>query len=186
MLSDETFGDWPKPPWDDWYMGMAFYVAQRSPDPATKHGSIFVTQNHSPIVFGYNAFPQDSFDDEIPTTRPEKYDYMIHSEENCISMAAEQGLSLKDSVVYITGHPCVKCFRMMLRAGVKEIIHGNVSSNCVTAENIATIGLMNRSKSMKAKTSKNVDKIYIHRYEGNVDFLSILQRTITYAKIKSF
>jgi len=173
----EQFEGWNKPSWDDWYMGLAFYVSQRSPDTSTKHGCVFISQDYEPIVFAYNAFPQDCDDENMPMTRPDKYDVMVHAEENGIDIAAKQGKRLKDSILYVTGPPCMKCFRSLIRCGVLKVIYGPVASNCVTAHDDKMIALMNKSK----KTGK--DKIELVEYVG--EFIPVLQQTISYVRIKT-
>ena len=57
-------------------------------------------------------------------TRPEKYAYMAHSEENSIANAAREGIALKRATFYITGYPCSRCFRSMKNAGAARIVYG--------------------------------------------------------------
>ena len=32
-------------------------------------------------------------------------------------------MSVKDSVIYVTNHPCVVCSKMIINAGIKEIVY---------------------------------------------------------------
>jgi dCMP deaminase len=47
----------------------------------------------------------------------------LHAEQNAIIQAALFGISIKDSVLYVTNTPCVVCAKMLINAGVKEIIY---------------------------------------------------------------
>jgi len=133
-----------RPSWDQYYMDMTFYIAQKSLDPHTKHGCMVVDSEHTPLSMGFNSPPRGCIDEEIPLTRPEKYPFMIHAEENAIINAARSSVSLKGSTFYITGHPCPKCFRMILNVGAIKIIYGSVNSKCIAEEDLKAIGIMNQ------------------------------------------
>jgi dCMP deaminase len=124
-------------------MDMVFYISQKSLDPHTKHGCIVVDKEYTPLSMGYNGPPRGCLDDLIPLTRPEKYAYMVHSEENAILNASRSGVSLKGSTFYITGFPCSRCFRGILNAGAEKIVYGPVNSNCISEEDKKAIELMN-------------------------------------------
>lgn len=135
-----------RPSWDEYYMDMAFFIAQKSLDPSTKHGCIAVDEDHTVLSIGYNSPPRGCVDENIPLTRPAKYPYMVHSEENAIINAARSGVSLKGSTFYITGSPCSRCFRGILNVGAIRIVYGPVNSNCISEEDKQAIEIMNQSK----------------------------------------
>ena len=45
--------------------------------------------------------------------------FTIHAEQNAICYAAKEGVSLKDSVAYVTHYPCINCFKLLV-AGIKS------------------------------------------------------------------
>ena len=47
---------------------------------------------------------------------------VIHAESNAVAFAARHGVSLKDSVAYITHVPCLKCLMLLKQAGIKTVI----------------------------------------------------------------
>jgi dCMP deaminase len=47
----------------------------------------------------------------------------LHAEQNVIIQAAVFGTSIKGSTLYCTNTPCVVCVKMLINAGVLEIIH---------------------------------------------------------------
>jgi dCMP deaminase len=47
----------------------------------------------------------------------------LHAEQNAIIQAAVFGVSIKGSVLYCTNTPCVVCVKMLINAGVTEIIY---------------------------------------------------------------
>ena len=46
----------------------------------------------------------------------------LHAEQNVLLQAALYGISLKDSVLYCTNQPCVICAKMLINAGVEEVV----------------------------------------------------------------
>lgn len=50
-------------------------------------------------------------------------DTVLHAEENLVAFSAKNGISLNDCVLYITMAPCIRCARMLVAAGVKEIMY---------------------------------------------------------------
>ena len=49
----------------------------------------------------------------------------LHAEQNVILQAARHGMSVRDSVLYITNSPCSICAKMIVNAGIKEVIIGD-------------------------------------------------------------
>ena len=153
--------------WKVLWMTLAFQVSQRSKDPSTQHGCIFVDDHNKFISMGYNSFPRDCMDDSLPTTRPDKYKVMIHSEINAIGNATDRR-ELVGSTAYITGHPCPNCFGAMLNAGIGHIIYGPVGSHCLDKSDIDIIGQMNISAAtfkIKIRITKfeqwaKIDEVY--------------------------
>ena len=46
-----------------------------------------------------------------------------HSEVNAICQAAINGVSVKDSIAYVTGEPCLECLRTLICAKIASIIY---------------------------------------------------------------
>jgi len=132
-----------KPPWDSYFLTMCFLAAQRSIDQSTKHGCVAVDDENTLLGIGYNGPIRGSDDTKVPQERPAKYAYFIHSEENLIIASAKNGVSLKNSTFYVTGHPCTTCFRMIKQVGAKRIVYGMVGSACVDENAKKIINEMN-------------------------------------------
>jgi len=165
------FVDWVKPEYGVSFMAQAFVISMRSIDPSTKHGCIVTDNENRPLSYGYNGPPRGCDDSKIPLTRPEKYKYMKHAEKNAILNAANTGNKLKDSIFYVTGHPCVDCLSDIINVGASKIIYGPVESHCITDEDREIMKFM----------LKNRDLIVVP-FEGDV--LSVLKKTMEYYKIK--
>jgi len=46
-----------------------------------------------------------------------------HAEENAITQAAYHGIAVKDAVLYCTFSPCLLCARMIVNAGIREVVY---------------------------------------------------------------
>lgn len=108
-----------RPSWDEYFLNIAKLVSSRSNDSQTRHGCVIVDKDNHIIGTGYNSFPKGMRDNELPNTRPEKYDYVVHSEVNCLLNCV---VSPVGSRAYVTGQCCNHCCFCLHNAGVEEII----------------------------------------------------------------
>ena len=46
----------------------------------------------------------------------------LHAEQNAIIQAARYGIDIEGSSIYITTEPCSVCAKMLINAGIKEIV----------------------------------------------------------------
>lgn len=110
--------------WDEYFMGIAEAVAQRSKDPTTKVGCIIVTDDRVISSTGYNGIPAGVSDSTHRMQRPAKYLWTSHAEENAVALSARVGARLKGGAAYVTHAPCARCARMLIQAGIKEVFVG--------------------------------------------------------------
>lgn len=104
-------------------MGIAESVSQRSHDEETKVGGIFVKNDTGMIIAtGHNGFVRGAPDDLLPKTRPDKYQYIVHAEENLLAHTSRNGIAIDNCTLVITLSPCQKCLRLMWQAGITEVI----------------------------------------------------------------
>lgn len=111
----------------EYFMGIAEAVSLKSHDAETKVGGVLVKNDTDVVVAtGYNGFVRGAPDDKLPTTRPDKYQYMVHCEENLIASAAKNGINIGNCTLVITMSPCQKCLRLLWQAGVTRVICKNL------------------------------------------------------------
>jgi len=110
--------------WDERFFQVAKDVASWSPDPSSKIGAIFVSQENLPLSWGWNAFPRkvnSIKEDEVD--RETKYKYVIHAEANAIYNATRNGICLKNSRLYVYGiPPCLECAKAIIQVGTIRVI----------------------------------------------------------------
>lgn len=104
------------------HMGHAQYISTWSKDPSSKIGAVAVVGSGLPII-GYNGFPRGMKDtEERLNDRAQKYPRTVHAEMNCIYNAAELGVSLRNSSMFVYGLPvCGPCSLGVIQAGIKKV-----------------------------------------------------------------
>lgn len=111
------------PTWDEFFMGMAEYVSQKSKDRSRKVGAVIVDQRHSVLSLGWNGFPR-GVDDDVDSrhSRPDKYLYTEHAERNALFNALPRGVPLQGGIFYVNWYPCCDCARAIIQSGIVELI----------------------------------------------------------------
>lgn len=104
--------------WDQYFMAIALTTAMKSKDNSTQVGALIVAPDNTIISTGYNGPPRYINDALVPTTRPEKYYYVIHAEANAILTAKRD---LKGCTLYCTLFPCHDCTKMIIQSGITTI-----------------------------------------------------------------
>lgn len=105
------------------YMDMADVVSKRSHDSETKVGSVLVRASNNTLVStGFNGFIAGAPDKLLPNTRPDKYEYVLHSEMNLIANCAKNGISTDGCYVVCTMSQCSACVRLLVNSGITRVI----------------------------------------------------------------
>lgn len=120
-----------RPDWDDYFMGIARVVASRSNCVKRKVAAV-VTRDKRIISTGYNGTPRGTTNcneggcprcnDLAPGGTRLDECLCSHAEENAITQAAYHGVSLKGGTIYTTFSPCLQCTKMIINAGLSEVI----------------------------------------------------------------
>ena len=120
-----------RPSWDEYFIGMVSLVSRRSTCLRRKVGSVLV-RNKRILATGYNGSPQGISHCEtagclreklrIPSGRNHELCRGLHAEQNVIIQAALYGVSTEGSTLYVTCTPCSICAKMIINAGIKEIV----------------------------------------------------------------
>ena len=108
--------------WDNYFMGLAQYVASASKDPSTQVGAVIVDrQSRQVLGMGYNGFPRGVADkSERYADRAIKYPMVVHAEPNAILAAG--GRDLSESIMYVTLFPCCDCSGIIIQSGIRELV----------------------------------------------------------------
>lgn len=107
-----------RPSWTDYFLGLAKVISQRSHDVHTQHGCVITDSNHRILGVGYNGFPKGLDDNKLPTSRPDKYHWMVHSERNALSNCV---IRPDNGIAYVTGQCCNDCIIALWQEGVTTV-----------------------------------------------------------------
>lgn len=111
--------------WQTYFMEIAWIVSSRSKDPRTKVGCVISGPDREIRSTGYNGPPRGVADLPERLEKPAKYLWISHAEENAVAQAARIGVSLKDATAFVTHHPCARCARSLIQAGVRCVVVGD-------------------------------------------------------------
>lgn len=111
----------------DYYMDVAHRTAQLSEATRLKVGAVLVRDNDilsvgfngTPIGYHTNECEYVNADGELVTNES----VVIHGEMNAIIHANRKGISVQDSIMFITHTPCWNCSKHMVQLGIKEIYY---------------------------------------------------------------
>ena len=112
-------------------MKMAYLASERSTCLRRKVGAIIVIDKRV-LTTGYNGAPKGlphcqetgclREQRNVPSGERHELCRGVHAEQNAIIQAAVFGVSVKGATIYITNYPCSVCVKMLLNAGITEIV----------------------------------------------------------------
>ena len=112
--------------WNNYFMSLAYLISNRSPCNRLHVGCIIVKDNRV-ISSGYNGFlPNCEHTSRVVNNHEQS---TVHAEQNCIADCAKRGVNVNESTAYITHFPCINCCKILLAAGIKEIIYNSDYKN---------------------------------------------------------
>jgi len=120
-----------RPEWDEYFLKMAYLVAERSTCLRHHVGAVIVRDKRI-LTTGYNGAARGVKDclelgclrDEknIPSGQRHEICRAIHAEQNAIIQAGLHGINIGDSIIYCTHSPCILCAKMLVNARVKKFV----------------------------------------------------------------
>ena len=115
-----------RPSWDEYFLEIAKVVAKRSTCDRANVGAV-IAKNKVILSTGYNGAPRGlAHCDDVGHEMVDGHCIRTaHAETNAIAQAAKNGTPIEGASIYLTISPCYDCFKMMVNAGIKEVIYGN-------------------------------------------------------------
>lgn len=121
-----------RPSWDEYFMKIAQVASLRSNCIKRKVAAVIVRERRV-ISTGYNGTPRGTtncYEGGCPRcnnladsgTKLEEC-LCSHGEENAITQAAYHGVSVKGGTLYTTFAPCLMCTKMIINAGIQEVVY---------------------------------------------------------------
>lgn len=131
-MSDKNIVD-PRPSWDSYFMSIAHVVSTRGNCLRRKVAAVVVSDNRI-ISTGYNGTPRKVTNcfaggcprcsGDAPSGSSLEECICVHAEQNAICQAAYYGIRLEGSTIYVTISPCLTCAKLIINAGIKEVVYG--------------------------------------------------------------
>ncbi len=146
------------PPWDDFFMAMAFCVATRSKDPIAQNGAVVVSHSHCVLGVGWNGPPKGVLDQDIDWTR--RGMISVPAEENALDHVLAAPAALEGATVYVTGPPASASVKRLISRGIKKIVYG--------PQNLASVS---EDDWLITKEWVKLTRITLERYTGNLNWL---------------
>ncbi len=120
-----------RPDWDEYFLDIAKLVAKRSTCLRRQVGALIV-KNRRILTTGYNGTPTGITHCEVvgclrkklkvPSGERHELCHGLHAEQNSIIQAALYGVNIEGGTLYCTNQPCSICAKMLINAGIKEIV----------------------------------------------------------------
>lgn len=134
-----------RPGWDEYFMEIAKVVALRS-NCRRRHVAAVIVKDRRIISTGYNGTPRGikncdeggcpRCNSDIPSGAGLEECICSHGEENAIVQAAYHGICVKGATLYTTFSPCLLCAKMIINAGIAEVVYNEHYSIDATARRI--------------------------------------------------
>ena len=121
-----------RPSNDEYFMEMAQLVSSRSTCLRRKVGAVIVKEKRV-LSTGYNGSPKGTRHCEelgcirvklnVPSGTRHELCRGVHAEQNAVTQAAYFGVSVDGATIYTTTYPCSMCAKILINAGIKEIVY---------------------------------------------------------------
>ena len=142
-----------RPSWDEYFMDITRRVATRSTCLRRAVGAILVHDKRI-IASGYNGGPSGLAHCldigclreklGIPSGQQHELCRGIHAEQNAIIQAARYGVSIESATLYCTTQPCTQCTKMLINAGITEIVYAEGYPDNLARELLEESGIIVR------------------------------------------
>jgi dCMP deaminase len=139
-----------RPSWDEYFMQITAHVASRSTCLRRQVGALLV-KNRCILATGYNGVPRGIThcsetgclreQRKVPSGERHELCRGLHAEQNAIIQAARHGVNISDAKLYCTDSPCIICSKMLINAGVQEVVYGRGYPDQLSLEMLAEAGI---------------------------------------------
>ena len=109
---------------------------------------------------GYNGFPRGCGDDVLPWAKKSptgdpletKYAYVCHAEMNAIMN--KNSADVKNGTMYVTMYPCNECAKLMIQAGIREVVYCEGKLNKDDRDNNSNKNSASKNKIYKCRIKR--------------------------------
>ena len=119
--------------WDEYFLEIAKTASKRASCLRGKKVGAVLVKEKQILATGYNGAPKgvknclelnNCIREQNSIARGERLEFCraTHAEQNAIAQSAWQGIATKGATLYTTNFPCILCAKLLINAGVKEIV----------------------------------------------------------------
>lgn len=111
--------------WEEYFMNIAEIVSERGTCDRAYVGCVLVNKDNRIVSTGYNgSISGNPQCDEVGHKMKDGHCIAtIHAEINALIYCAKEGITVKNSVCYVTHFPCLNCTKALIQAGISKIIY---------------------------------------------------------------
>ena len=131
-------------------MEITHVVASRSTCLRRKVGALIIKEKRI-LATGYNGAPKGLAHcqevgcireaNNIPSGERHELCRALHAEQNAILQAALYGVSIQGATIYCTTHPCIMCAKMIINAGMQEVVISKTYPDTLSAALLEEAGV---------------------------------------------
>ena len=153
-----------RPSWEQYFMEIARLVASRSTCLRRQVGAVIV-KDKNVLATGYNGTPSGithcsetgCLREQLKIPSGERHELCrgLHAEQNVIVQAAKHGININGSTLYCTNSPCIICSKMIINAGIKEIVYLDGYPDILSKDILSESGIEFRSYALPASRSED-------------------------------
>ena len=138
-----------RPSWDEYFMKLANDVATRTTCLRRGVGCVIVKDNRI-LATGYNGLRHccetGCLREKLGVPSGQRHEICrgLHAEQNAIIQAAKYGINIQGSKIYVNTQPCIVCAKMIINAGIEEIIYQNPYDDELARELLQESGIKMR------------------------------------------
>ncbi len=139
-----------RPSWETYFMDITALVAKRTTCLRRAVGAVIVKDKRI-LSTGYNGAPSHirhcrevgCLREQLKVPSGQRHELCrgIHAEQNAIIQAAYYGVSIQGAMIYCTTQPCSICAKMIINAGLTEIIYASGYADPMAIEMLEEAGV---------------------------------------------
>ncbi|MBR4685321.1 MAG: cytidine/deoxycytidylate deaminase family protein [Candidatus Methanomethylophilaceae archaeon] len=139
-----------RPSNDEYFMEMAELVSSRSTCLRRRVGAVIVKEKRV-LSTGYNGSPKGTKHCEelgcirvkmnVPSGTRHELCRGVHAEQNAVTQAAYFGVSVDGATIYTTTYPCSMCAKILINAGIKEIVYSEGYADDLSKDLLGEAGI---------------------------------------------
>lgn len=139
-----------RPSWNAYFIEIARLVSSRSTCMRRQVGAVMVKGKHI-LATGYNGTPTGithcevtgCLREQLKVPSGERHELCrgLHAEQNAIIQAARHGIDIDGATLYCTHSPCIICTKMLINAGINQIVYLEGYPDQMSLEMLAEAGI---------------------------------------------